>query len=30
MRCNAGLPTNEEYMQTVPGAAHTACIGFVD
>lgn len=28
MRCNAGLPTNEEYMQTVPGISQGACIGF--
>ena len=28
MRCNAGPPTNEEYMQTVPGVSQAACIGF--
>lgn len=30
MRCNAGLPTKKEYMQTVPGVSMAACIGFVD
>lgn len=29
MRCNAGLPSVEEYMQTVPGVSQGACIGFV-
>jgi len=29
MRCNADLPTVQEYMQTVPGASQAACIGFV-
>lgn len=29
MRCNAGLPGNQEYMQTVPGVSQAACIGFV-
>ena len=28
MRCNAGLPSNEEYAQTVPGVSQSACIGF--
>jgi hypothetical protein len=28
MRCNAGVPSNEEYMQTVPGVSQSACIGF--
>ena len=30
MRCNAGLPTKDEYMQTVPGPSLAACIGFVE
>lgn len=29
MRCNAGPPSDEEYMQTVPGVSQAACIGFV-
>jgi hypothetical protein len=29
MRCNAGLPNEKEYMQTVPGVSQAACIGFV-
>jgi hypothetical protein len=29
MKCNAGLPTQKEYMQTVPGVSQGACIGFV-
>ena len=29
MKCNAGLPTRKEYMQTVPGVSEGACIGFV-
>jgi hypothetical protein len=29
MRCNAGLPSEKEYMQTVPGVSQGACIGFV-
>jgi hypothetical protein len=28
MRCNAGLPTEKEYMQTVPGVSASSCIGF--
>ncbi len=29
MRCNADVPTMQEYMQTVPGASQATCIGFV-
>jgi len=29
LRCNAGAPSSEEYMQTVPGVSQGACIGFV-
>jgi hypothetical protein len=29
MRCNADLPSVEEYMQTAPGVSQGACIGFV-
>ena len=28
LRCNAGLPTRQEYMQTVPGLSQAACVGF--
>ena len=28
LRCNAGVPTNETYMQTIPGVSAGACIGF--
>jgi hypothetical protein len=28
MKCNAGYPTDQEYMQTAPGASGPACIGF--
>jgi hypothetical protein len=28
MRCNTGLPTYEEYTQTIPGISQAACIGF--
>jgi hypothetical protein len=28
MRCNGGLPSDEEYMQTAPGISAGACIGF--
>jgi hypothetical protein len=30
MRCNGGLPTEKEYMQTVPGVSQASCIGFAD
>lgn len=29
MRCNAGFPSDKEYMQTIPGISAGACIGFV-
>lgn len=29
MRCNAGFPSDKEYMQTIPGVSAAACIGFV-
>ena len=28
MRCDAGVPDNEAYMQTIPGVSQGACIGF--
>jgi len=29
-RCNAGAPSQEEYLQTAPGVSQGACIGFVN
>jgi hypothetical protein len=28
MLCDAGVPENELYMQTIPGVSQGACIGF--